>query len=168
MVFPNSETLRVLGYYYNAFWVLRLVKVFVMCPYKSLLASYKQGPSMPLVICYQLAQLVKIQRCGIGPQMGQLASCRAAPSCSNDPEMHVLFHREQRCELGWLGITYHSYYKYHSEPGFFWQSYWPQPCLGLPILSKMSSQFMYSSKILMSFHPTDHLNFSTLWETVVK
>ena len=48
------------------------------------------------------------------------------------------------------------------------RSYWPQPCLELRTVSNMPSQFMNSSKILMTFHPADHLNSAALWETLMK
>ena len=44
----------------------------------------------------------------------------------------------------------------------------PQPCLELSTVSKMPGQSMYDLKCLMTFHPTDHLNLSTLWETRMK
>lgn len=95
---------------------------------------------MPLVICYQLAQLDKIQGCGIGPQMGELASCRAAPLAHRIQKcMHLFDHRGQRCEHGWLSLLEKSLRAHVLLTG-----YWPQPCLELPAVSRMPSQFMYA------------------------
>lgn len=123
---------------------------------------------MPLVICYQLAQLVKIQSCGISLHMGQLASCRAAPTHPTGSEMRAFDHRGQTYGYGWLNITYSSYRKITQSPCSSGRGHWHQPCLELPTVSTMPSQFIYSLKILITFHPTDHINQSTFWETLMK
>lgn len=123
---------------------------------------------MPLVICYQLAQLVKIQGCGISLHMGQLASCRAAPAHPTGSEIRAFDHRGQRCGYGWHSITYSSYWKITQSPCSSGKGHWRQPCLELPTMSTLPSQFMYSLKILMTFHPNDHINLSTFWKTPMK
>lgn len=123
---------------------------------------------MSLVICYKLAQLVKIQDCGIKLHMGQLASGRTVPACPAGSETHAFDHRGQKCEYDWLSITCSSYWKITQSPCSSDRGHWPQPCLELPTVSTMPCQFMYSLKILMTFHPTDHINLSTFWEILMK
>lgn len=117
-VFPNTETLHVLGITKMQFMSCILLKFSWYVPVKVCWPPARRELAFDYLL--PVSELVKIQGYGIRPHMGQLASCRPAPTCLADLEMHVFDHGGQRCEHAWLSITYPSYWKNHSDLKF-WQ-----------------------------------------------
>lgn len=101
-------------------------------------ADLLQVGTMPLVICYQLAQLDKIQGCGIGPQMGSWLHAEEPPLAWLIQKcMHLI------TECRSVSMAGSAYGRITQNPCSSDRGYWPQPCLELWTVSKMPSQFMY-------------------------